>query len=114
MSELKIPYLNVVHLAGRLVHDPHKLTAEGGRVGVSFVLACNRYQKGKPTISTFVEMVAWGDLAEVLLTYCTAGSALLIEGGLAQYEKKGQPKKLQVSVQTAQLLDKKPAEPPKA
>ena len=111
MSDLKLPYLNVVHLIGRLVHDPHKLTANGDRTGAAFTLAVNRYQKGKPTVSTFLDCICWGETAEVLLQFCRSGSSVYVTGALANYEKKNgatTTKILQVSVQSVQFLDKAP------
>lgn len=109
MPELKLLYLNQVNLVGRLVADPHKLTANGDRTGAAFTLAVNRYRQGKATVTTFIDCCSWGQPAEFLVAHCAKGSAVAVFGSLAQYEKKqtkGPPlKQLQVSVVSVQLLD---------
>lgn len=111
MPELKLLYLNQVNLVGRLVAEPHKLTANGDRTGAAFTLAVNRYRQGAKSVSTFIDCCCWGQPAEFLLAHCAKGSAVAVFGSLAQYEKKqpkGPPvKQLQVSVVTVQLLDRK-------
>ena len=103
-QELKLPYVNLVMISGRLVKDPFPLAA-GDREGSSLVVACNRYIKGKPTISTFVDAVAWGDVAKAINSHCKKGDAVLISGALAQYEAKGNGgKKTQVSIASIQFL----------
>lgn len=116
MSELKLPSLNDVTLCGRLVADPHALVAKGDRPGAAFTLAVNRYRVGKPTVTSFIDCIAWGQPAEILTTYCVKGSAVLIHGSLAQHEKqqaKGPSiKVLQVSVAAVSLLDRKSPDAP--
>jgi single stranded DNA-binding protein len=112
MPELKLPYLNEVRLVGRLVADPHSLEATGGRPGAALTVASNRYVKGRDakTYSTYVDVVCWGDLATAVINHLAKGSAVMVDGSLAQYEKK--PKKgpavkvLLVSASQIQFLDK--------
>jgi len=112
---LKLPYLNVVMLAGRLVADPHKLDASG-REGSAFTLAINRtVGRGKPAISTFVDVVVFGDTATACNTYLAKGSAVMVTGSLANYERKREKgpatKTLQVSAAAVQFLSPKPEQP---
>jgi single stranded DNA-binding protein len=115
MSELKMPYINEVRLAGRLVADPHPLEATGGRPGAAITVASNRYVKGKQPFTTYVDVVCWGDLATAVVTHLAKGSAVLVSGSLAQYEKKQTKgpklKVLQVSASQIQFLDKPEASP---
>lgn len=103
---IKLPYQNLVIIAGRLVKDPHPLSAKGDRVGSAVTLAVNRYMKGKPVISTFVDATAWGELAQSMNTYLKKGSAVLITGSLSEYASNGGAKKLQVSIQACQFLSR--------
>ena len=111
MSDLKMPYLNTVILAGRLVADPHPLNGAEGRVGAALTLAVNRFRPGKANVTTFVELIAWGQPAEAAIKFCAKGSAVLVHGALAQYERKNgkgpTTKTLQVSVVSLSLLDRK-------
>jgi len=113
---LKLPQLNVVMLCGRLVAEPHPLTAAGDREGSAFTLAMNRSPgRGKPAISTFVDCICWGDTAKAVNAYLTTGSPVMVTGALAQYEKKGAKgpakKALQVSVSAVQFLAPRPDQP---
>jgi single stranded DNA-binding protein len=115
MSELKMPYINQVLIAGRLVADPHPLTADGGRPGAALTVASNRYAKGRTPFTTFADVVCWGDLATAVVNHLAKGSAVLVSGSLAQYEKKQTKgpklKVLQVSASQIQFLDKPDASP---
>lgn len=117
MPELKLPYLNEVRLVGRLVADPHPLEAAGNRPGAAITIASNRYVKGRDakTFTTFVDVICWGDLATAVVQHLAKGSAVLVSGSLAQYEKKQakgpKVKVLQVSASQIQFLDKPDASP---
>lgn len=112
--ELKLPQLNSVQLIGRLVADPHPLTAKDGTPGVAFVLAANRYvPQTKKTVTVYIDCVAWGETATAILTCCGKGSPVLVVGNLAQHTKsngKVETKVVQVSIQSAQFLAARPKE----
>lgn len=114
MAELRMPYLNLVLMTGRFVDDPHPLTGKDDVKGAAFTLAVNRWIKGKPTVTTFVDCIAWNSTAEAILASCSKGSPVQVAGSLGNYEKtqgKVKVKKLQVSVQTAQFLAKVETDP---
>lgn len=107
MAELRLPYLNMVLMTGRFVDDPHQLAGKDDAKGAAFTLAVNRWTKGKPTVTTFVDCISWGATAEAILASCSKGSPVQIAGSLGQYDKKSGKtitRKLQVSVHTAQFL----------
>lgn len=109
---IKLPFLNTVTLAGRLVADPHPLQAKGDREGSAFTIASNKYQKGKKPITTYVDIVAWGSVAEAVNANLKSGDAVLVSGSLANYEKKGNgssgpTKVLQVSAASVQFLTRR-------
>jgi single-strand DNA-binding protein len=115
-QSLKLPQLNVVILCGRLVADPHPLTASGDRAGSAFTIAINRsLGRGKKAVSTFVDVTTWGDVAAACNQYLGKGSAVMVTGSLANYEKKrekGAPlKTLQVSAAQVQFLTPRPDQP---
>lgn len=118
MADIKLPQLNVVTLCGRLVADPHPLTAKGDREGSAFTIALNKtVGKGRPQITTFVDICAWGELASAVNKYLGKGAPVLVSGSLAQYEKKNGKstvKVLQVSASAIQFLEKAPDQQPDA
>lgn len=111
-QSLKLPVLNQVTICGRLVAEPHPLKS-GDRDGSAFTIAMNRPTgKGRESVTTFVDCVAWGDTATAANKYLGRGSAVLISGALATFEKKrdkGPAQKiLQLSVAALQFLSPKP------
>lgn len=118
---LKLPQLNQVTLCGRLVAEPHKLTAAGDREGTAFTLALNRQGgKDKKAIVTYVDVTAWGDVAVACNKFLGTGSAVMVSGALANFEKKREKgsaiKVLQVSASAIQFLSSPPekSDPPTA
>lgn len=110
---LKLPYLNEVIIAGRLVDDPHPLKGKEDREGSSFTVASNRYSTGRKAVTTFINCIVWGDSAKAANEQLKKGSAVLLAGSLANYEKKGESgtsKVLQVSVSRVQFLNAKPSD----
>jgi single-stranded DNA-binding protein len=113
MPELKVPSLNVVLIAGRLVDDPFPLKGKEDITGAAFVVAANKYAPGKKQIATFVSCICWNDTAKAVLASCAKGSPVLVTGSLAQHEKtvgKTTTRVLQVSAAQVQFLAVKPAE----
>lgn len=109
MSELKLPYLNLVMIAGRLVDEPHELKAKDDVTGASFVVAANKWLKGKPQLTTYVDVICWNDTAKSVLEKCGKGAPVIVFGALQNHTKKvgkSEVKKLQVSAQQVQFLAK--------
>lgn len=111
--ELRMPYINVVMIAGRLVDDPHPLTGKDDTPGCAVTVAVNRWSKGKTVATTYVDAIAWGDTAKAMTENLGKGSPVFIVGSLGQYAKKTgkvEVKRLQVSIQSCQFLASRPKE----
>ena len=114
-----MPTLNRVQLIGRLGKDPEGRFTPTGKKVTSFSLAVdNRWKSaaGEAKESTeWVNIEAWGRLAEVCDEYLHKGSLIYVEGRLKtdRYEDEGQTRYFtKVVMSTFQFLDKKPAEEP--
>jgi single-strand DNA-binding protein len=103
--------LNKLFIAGNLTRDCElRYTPSGTAVG-EFGLAINRQWKGKDGQErkevTFVDVTAWGRVAEVVAEYCKKGSPLFVEGRLQldTWEKDGQKRsKLKVVAENVQFI----------
>jgi len=84
-SEVKLPALNKVMLAGRLTRDPEVRYAGDAPVA-NLGLAVNRRYKDKngewKDDTCFVNVVFWRKQAELVNQYLKKGSAVLVEGRL--------------------------------
>ena len=114
-----MPTLNRVQLIGRLGKDPEGRFTPTGKKVTNFSLAVdNRWKTatGEAKDSTeWVNIEAWGRLAEVCDEYLHKGSLIYVEGRLKtdRYEDEGQTKYFtKIVMSTFQFLDKKPAEEP--
>lgn len=102
--------LNKMILIGRLVHHPELQTTVGGKHLTRFTLAINRKYRGSDgeRQTDFIQVVAWGKLAESIVSYATKGSLMSIDGELRtrQYEKNGATHYVsEVLCQNFQLLE---------
>jgi single-strand DNA-binding protein len=114
-----MPSLNRVQLIGRLGKDPEgRFTPTGKKVTQFSLAVSNRWKNssGEPQESTeWVNIEAWGRLAEICDEYLHKGSLVYLEGRLRtdRYDDEGQTKYFtKVVALTMQMLDKKPAEEP--
>lgn len=86
MSDLRIPTLNRVLLAGRLTRDPELKFTAGGIAVCNFALAVNRRYKDQSgqwrDEATFVNIVTWHKAAETINKYLHKGSPVVVEGRL--------------------------------
>lgn len=85
MSELKMPELNNVLIAGNLTKDPIFRQTSNGTPVVNFTIASNRKYKdnGKWMEDVcYVGIVAWNKLADSCRDRLKKGSAVLIDGEL--------------------------------
>jgi len=112
-----MPALNRVQLIGRLGKDPEsKLTPTGKRVAHFSIAVSNRWKSrdGETKESTeWINVEAWGRLAEVCQEYLKKGSLVYVEGRLKtdKYEDKGDTKYFtKVVAQMAQFLDSRAGE----
>ena len=112
-----MPALNRIQLIGRLGKDPEgRFTPTGKKVTQFSLAVSNRWKNTSGEVSESTEWVnieAWGRLAEVCDEYLHKGSLIYVEGRLKidRYEDAGQTKYFtKVVMNTFQFLDKKPAE----
>ncbi|MEO0216248.1 MAG: single-stranded DNA-binding protein [candidate division WOR-3 bacterium] len=87
MNQLRLGYLNSVHLIGRLVADPELRYTQKGAPVCDFRVATTRRFKNRETGETqeetlFINVVAWRRQAELANDFLKKGSAVLIEGRL--------------------------------
>ncbi len=115
-----MPTLNRVQLIGRLGKDPESRNTPSGRQVTNFSLAVSQRWKSKGEMQESTEWVnieAWGRLAEISQEYLKKGSLVYLEGRLKtdRYEDKGETKYFTKVVTTLmQMLDKKSADQPGA
>jgi single-strand DNA-binding protein len=114
-----MPALNRVQLIGRLGRDPEsRLIPSGQKVAHFSVAVSNRWKKdGQSKESTeWINVDAWGRLAEVCEQYLHKGSLVYVDGRLRtdKYEDKSGVTKYSTKVVALQMqmLDRKPTEEP--
>jgi len=90
MSDLKLPDLNRVFLAGRLTRDPELKYTSGGRPYCRVRVANTRYYKDKngdrQEENTYADVTLWGPMAEFVGERLRKGRPVLIEGSLRTSE----------------------------
>jgi len=74
--------MNNVQLIGRLGKDPEARTTGGGTSVVNVSLAVSKRIKNGEDQTTWVRLVFWDKLAQVILQYCRKGSQIAIVGEL--------------------------------
>lgn len=83
-EEAKKDMLNQVQLMGRLVENPgHHRTGPSGSVAISFTLAVDRDYIDKSTKergTDFIDITAWGKLADWCQNYLTKGQMVCVSG----------------------------------
>ena len=105
---------NQVLLGGRLTRDPEIKTIASGTSVVNFGMAINR-KFGEKEETTFVDVVAWAKVGEVIHKHLKRGDPIFISGRLT-FEKwtdqSGQQRsKLKVTVQDFQFVGGRGASP---
>jgi single-strand DNA-binding protein len=104
--------LNQVTLMGNLTRDPELRQTPSGQNVVSFSLALNRSYKDQSgewqEATDYVDIVAWGPLAERVSEYLFRGSRCLVQGRLQSrnWEQDGQKRsKVEVLANDVTFLD---------
>jgi single-strand DNA-binding protein len=104
--------LNQVTLMGNLTRDPELRTTPSGQNVVSFSLALNRSYRDSSgewqEATDYVDIVAWGPLAERVAQYMTKGRRCLVQGRLQSrsWEQEGQKRsKVEVLANDVTFLD---------
>ena len=87
MSDVKFPQVNRVMISGRLTADPELRYTPSGAAVCNMRMASNRSYKSASNgeyqqETTFLNLVAWQQLAEVCNQYLVKGSPVLVEGRL--------------------------------
>ena len=80
-------YVNKVMLLGKVTHEPKMTATTGGKNVLEFSIAVNRpyNQNGEKKEETaFVDIVVWGQEAEICNRCLNKGSTVHIEGRLQQ------------------------------
>lgn len=104
--------LNQVTLMGNLTRDPELRQTPTGQNVTSFSLALNRSYKSQSgewqEATDYVDIVAWGPLAERVAQYLSKGRRCLVQGRLQSrsWEQDGQKRsKLEVLANDVTFLD---------
>ena len=104
--------VNQVTLMGNLTRDPELRQTPSGQNGVSFSLALNRSYRDQggewQEATDYVDIVAWGPLAERVSQYLSKGSRALVQGRLQSrsWEQEGQKRnKVEVLANDVTFLD---------
>ncbi len=104
--------VNQVILMGNLTRDPELRQTPNGQSVVSFSLALNRAYKDQSgdwqEATDYIDVVAWGPLAERVSQYVTKGRRVLVQGRLQSrsWEQDGQKRsKVEVLANDVTFLD---------
>jgi len=104
--------VNQVILLGNLTRDPELRQTPNGQSVVSFSLALNRAYKDQSgewqEATDYIDVVAWGPLAERVSQYLTKGRRCLVQGRLQSrsWEQDGQKRsKVEVLANDVTFLD---------
>jgi single-strand DNA-binding protein len=113
MSDLRMPDVNKVFLAGRLTRDPELRYLPSGMAVCKMGLAVSRVYKTKEgekrEDTMFINVTAWGKSAEYCNEYLRKGRPVLVEGQLRSndYEDKSGQKRTgyEINAERVQHLD---------
>lgn len=86
MSDLRIPDLNTITIAGRLTRDPELKYVSGGRAVCEVSIANSRHYKDKSgekkEETTFINATIWDKFAEYVGEKLRKGRPIIVEGRL--------------------------------
>lgn len=114
MSDLRVPDLNKVIIAGRLTRDPELRYTTSGKPYCKVGVANTRYYKSQDgerrEDTAFVDVTVWGPQAEFVGERLKKGRPVLVEGSLrsSEWEDKATGQKrsrLEVNAQRVTPLD---------
>lgn len=90
MSDLRMPDLNTVTIAGRLTYEPELKHTAGGKPYCRFSIANTRYFKGsdgeRKEETAFINGILWGPPAEWLAQKVGKGRPVIVEARLQSNE----------------------------
>lgn len=116
MTELRLPEINRVLLAGRLTRDPDKRFGADGTAVTRFDLAFHRRYRTRAgamaETTGFITVGTFQRLAEVCGEYLKKGSPVLVEGRLQQREwqtPQGDTRsRLEIQADNVHFLERRP------
>ncbi|MEL7248362.1 MAG: single-stranded DNA-binding protein [Bacteroidota bacterium] len=87
--------VNEVKLIGNLGRDPQVKEFDSGRTAARISVACNEYYNGQ-TKTTWVDVLAWGKVAENMEKSLRKGDQIYVDGKLSVhvYEREGEQRKV--------------------
>ena len=96
---------NRVLLIGRLGQDPERIEFDGEKVKANLRLATNEVYRNTES-TQWHNVIAWGQLAEIMTRYLSKGSEVAIEGRLVyrQYEDKAGQQRVAAEIVTQEML----------
>ena len=101
---------NRVLLIGRLGQDPERIEFEGEKVKVNLRLATNEVYRNangeKMETTQWHNVIAWGQLADIMTKYLFKGNEVAIEGRLVyrHYEDKMGQQRVAAEIVTQEML----------
>ncbi len=121
MSDLRLPSVNKILIAGRLTRDPEvRYTQSGAAVATLGVASSRSYKDAKDPSggwkeeTCFVNVVAWAQLAERCGDFLKKGSAVFVEGRLQsrswETEEGNRRTVIEIRADRVQFLDKRGGE----
>jgi len=114
MADLKMPEINITHIAGNLTRDPVFRHTTNGTPVINFCIASNhRYRdvnnRWQESVC-YVGIVAWNRLAENCAQRLKKGSAVFVCGELQSHNYKGEDGSMrhvvEIKAQRIQFLNK--------
>jgi len=102
---------NKIIIIGNLGRDPEARVAPSGDNVASFSLATSERRQNQPEVTTWFNVSAWGQLADIATQYLHKGSYVYVEGSLTQREyttREGAARfSLDVRARELRMLDKR-------
>src|SRR5277367_2250896 len=105
--------INRVILAGNVTRDPETRYIGYGTAITEFTLAIDRRRSKQKETTDYIEITAWGKLAQTCGAHVRKGAAVLVDGELRTrtYEKNGEVRRVtEVVIATLDFLTSKPSE----
>ncbi|HOC95951.1 MAG TPA: single-stranded DNA-binding protein [Candidatus Cloacimonadota bacterium] len=84
MADLKLPRINKAMIAGRITQDLELRVTPKGTSTVRFAVAVDRSYKDDSDqwqqVTSYIDVVVWGDKAENICKHAQKGTAVYVEG----------------------------------
>ena len=117
MAEIRIPTINRVIISGRLTRDPELRYTPSGKAVCTIALAYNRRYRDASgqwqDDTTYINVVCWLKVAQLVSLYLHRGSPVLVEGRLESRSwetEAGQKRSLiEIRADRVVFLEKAPA-----